>query len=122
MYADNGVHCSGKGEIMKCVECRYWSRVSEDAGKCKRNAPSTEQTSGFATWPFTTEAEWCGEFEKDAFEKWTEGLCSSGVERSDTVEPFQEVQECTLPNGKVGFTGKNGKCYARKANALKTYG
>lgn len=52
----------------KCSRCGFWNDArSADTsdfvtGQCQRNPPGFDDRNGLAVWPFTEEAEWCGEF------------------------------------------------------------
>ena len=90
---------------MKCKECKWWLRTSVEAGSCVRSAPAVSDKSGFAVWAFTRESDFCGEFN----EKTANDLDSS----LSNGDPHR----CDLPKGKLGWLGKNGKCYQRKNHA-----
>jgi len=47
-----------------CSRCRFWSRVDESDGECRRREPTLVWAFGDLTsaWPITDAAEWCGEW------------------------------------------------------------
>lgn len=52
-------------EARTCKTCRYWVELRPEAGSptpggyCHRMPPTA---LGFATWPITRPADWCGEW------------------------------------------------------------
>lgn len=55
-----------------CETCRYWSKISDRSGACRRRAPMPLVTGqadmdrdipGWAGWPATVNNDWCGEYE-----------------------------------------------------------
>jgi len=41
-----------------CKNCKWWYKLSDIEGKCRRRAPAADHS-----WPKTYGGEWCGEFE-----------------------------------------------------------
>ncbi len=62
-----------------CENCKHWNETGgTDAGlvgECRRNSPLPKTLDGpadakirFATWPATSQDQWCGDFEQRPME------------------------------------------------------
>jgi hypothetical protein len=54
-----------------CHNCRFWKEETEAAdetrnGSCRRHCPTVlydVEEGAFSLWPFTTDADYCGEYQ-----------------------------------------------------------
>jgi len=51
-----------------CETCRFWDLSVQSAnaqpdttGLCRKKAPDAHPFTGMGNWPFTEDADWCGE-------------------------------------------------------------
>jgi len=47
---------------LSCQNCRYWNRLSEASGECRRRSPALGAVGELARWPGTEPAMWCWEW------------------------------------------------------------
>lgn len=54
----------GSGGVVLCRDCRYWDRIGDMDGRCRKHAPPpTERADQIAHWPHTHPREGCGDGE-----------------------------------------------------------
>jgi hypothetical protein len=58
------------GDIVACINCRFWEPAYRNFfaphyGECRRKSPRIPRLGGFAQWPTTRRADFCGEFRRD---------------------------------------------------------
>jgi hypothetical protein len=51
----------------RCADCRFWHRLGEENGECRRYPPAIGDKTGSrnAAWPTTFDDDWCGEWKPD---------------------------------------------------------
>lgn len=60
----NAEKANGGGPLL-CTTCRWWYRLDDESGECRRHPPTVVPifAEAMSCWPITHDDEWCGEWQ-----------------------------------------------------------